>query len=163
MRIFLSILTLAGTLATASPDQGTALERTGDILQIALPAGAGIGAVALRDWVGLRQFAVVMVVSQGVTHLLKHTLKTRRPDGGRNGFPSAHTSSAFAGSGFVAFRYGNRYAWPLHAAAALTGYSRIAARKHWTLDVLGGAALSLMSCWGLVRRRPAGRADSRST
>lgn len=129
------------------------LERSGDILQFAIPAGAGVATLALRDWVGVRQLSVLVVVSQGATHLLKHTLKTRRPDGGRNGFPSAHTSSAVAGAAFVAWRYGNRFAWPLYAAALLTGYSRMTAGKHGLVDVIGGVCLSLVCAWVFVRRR----------
>jgi membrane-associated phospholipid phosphatase len=154
MRPFLSALALAGSLYSAWPGHGSlALERTGDVLQIALPAGAGWAALALRDWVGFRQFAVMMLVSQGATHLLKHTVQSTRPDGGKNGFPSAHTSSAFAGACFVGFRYGNQYAWPLYLAASVVGYSRLTADKHGPVDVFGGAALSVLSCWGMVRRR----------
>lgn len=150
-----SLLHAAFALSMAAlPGSGSLeLERTGDVLQIALPAGAGACALVLRDWVGARQLGLLVIVSQGATHLLKHTLKTPRPDGGRNGFPSAHTSSAFAGSGFVAQRYGHRYAWPLHLAAALTGYSRMTAHKHFLVDVAGGASLSLLCSLGLVRRR----------
>ena len=148
-------LLLSFSLAALPGAGSLGLERTGDVLQIALPAGAGLAAIALRDWAGVAQLAALMVTSQGATHLLKHTVKSQRPDGGKNGFPSAHTSSAFAGAGFVAMRYGTRYAWPLHVAAALTGYSRMTARKHGLLDVLGGAALSLLCSWALVRRRAA--------
>jgi membrane-associated phospholipid phosphatase len=144
----------ASLLLAVLPGAGsTGLERLGDVLQIALPAGAGLTAVVLRDWPGVWQFSALMVTSQGATHLLKHTLQTRRPDGGRNGFPSAHTSSAFAGAAFVAMRYGNRYAWPLYAAAAATGYSRMTSEKHSFVDVAGGASLSLLCSWALVRRR----------
>jgi membrane-associated phospholipid phosphatase len=149
-----SVITILGMVSSLPGFESRVLERTGDYLQIGVPATAGIASLALRDWAGFRQFAAVMLVSQAATHLLKHTIQSSRPDGGRNGFPSAHTASAFAGSGFVAFRYGNRYAWPLHVAALVTGYSRITARKHGPVDVLGGAAVSLLSCWGLVRRRP---------
>lgn len=156
----LTILALALALSSNWPGHGSVgLERTGDVLQIALPVGAGLSALILQDWMGFGRLAALMLVSQGATHLLKHAIESRRPDGGSNGFPSGHTSAAFAGSGFVAFRYGNRYAWPLHLAAAVVGYSRLTADKHGLMDVAGGATLSLLSCWGLVRRRrsPGGR------
>ncbi len=145
---------LAWSITSPIPGQGShEVERAGDVLQIALPAVAGLSTLALRDFVGTRQFVVALVVSTGASHLLKRVLNTSRPDGGRWGFPSAHTSAAFLGSGFVQMRYGMRYAWPMHIAAAFVGYSRVAANKHWVIDVLGGAALSLMTCWIFVRRR----------
>jgi len=145
---------LLATLLAVLPGSGVVgLERVGDVLQFAVPAGAGAAAIVMRDWAGVRQFALVMIVSQGATHLIKHTVKSRRPDGGKNGFPSAHTSSAFAGAGFASFRYGMRTTWPLHVVAALTGYSRMTANKHHFVDVFGGAALSLLCSWPLVRRR----------
>ena len=85
---------LAALLAILPGSGSVALERVGDVLQFAVPASAGAASIAMRDWAGVKQFALVMIVSQGATHLIKHTLKTTRPDGGRNGFPSAHTSSA---------------------------------------------------------------------
>jgi hypothetical protein len=93
-----------------------------------------------------------MITSQGATHLIKHTVKSRRPDGGGTAF-RRHTSAAFAGSG-CALRYGNRYAWPLHLAAALTRYSRMTAGKH-LVDVFERSRTELSVCVLLVRRRTA--------
>ena len=146
------VLNLAATVAE---DHTHLVERSGDVLQIALPASAGAATLALRDFVGTRQFVIALLVSTAASHLLKRVINRRRPDGGRWGFPSAHTSAAFLGSGFVHFRYGWKYAWPLHLAAAFVGYSRVASNKHWPSDVAGGAVLSLAVCWLLVRpRRP---------
>lgn len=141
-------------LLAALPGAGSVpLERTGDILQFAVPAAAGAVALGMRDWAGVRQWGALLIVSQGATHLIKHAFETPRPDGGRNGFPSAHTSAAFAGAAFVAWRYRSRYAWLLFAAATLTAYSRLTADKHFLIDVFGGAVLSLLCTWLLVRRR----------
>ena len=156
----LSTLTLAGMLSSSLPGQGSlAVERSGDYLQIALPTAAGVSTLLLKDLVGFRQFAVSFIVSQAVTHILKRTINRKRPDGGRYAFPSAHTSAAFGGSAFVHMRYGMKWAWPMHVAAAFVGYSRLTSEKHWISDVLGGAALAFSTCLMFVRRRKRGPGD----
>jgi len=145
---------LAGMVSTSLPGHGSvAVERSGDYLQIALPTVAGASTLFLKDLVGFRQFAVSFIVGQGVTHILKRTINRKRPDGGRHAFPSAHTSAAFGGSAFVQLRYGMKWAWPMHLAAAFVGYSRLTSDKHWISDVVGGALLSFLACIAFVRRR----------
>jgi membrane-associated phospholipid phosphatase len=154
VRRAVSLLWIAGQFALPAPRQDTlAIERTGDALQIVLPAAAGIASLALRDYAGTRQFVYALLASQGGTHTIKHIVNRKRPDGGRYSLPSAHTSAAFLGSGFVHRRWGFKYAWPLHLAAAFVGYSRVVTGKHWVTDVLAGAALSLLAVWLLVRPR----------
>jgi membrane-associated phospholipid phosphatase len=162
VRRALSLLWIAGQFALPAPGQDTlAVERSGDVLQIALPAAAGITTLALRDYAGTRQFVYALIASQGGTHAIKHIVNRRRPDGGRYSLPSAHTSAAFLGSAFVHRRWGLRYAWPLHLAAAFVGYSRVVTGKHWVTDVLAGAAMSLLAVWLLVRPRNGRRRRSR--
>ncbi len=152
LRRAISLLWIAGQFALPAPGQDTlAIERTGDALQIVLPAAAGIATLALRDFAGTRQFVYAFIASQGGSHAIKHIVNRRRPDGGRYSLPSAHTSAAFLGSGFVHRRWGLKYAWPLHLAAAFVGYSRVVTGKHWVSDVFAGAALSLLAVWLLVK------------
>jgi membrane-associated phospholipid phosphatase len=123
------------------------VERVGDWISLLLPVSAAAATLAQKDYEGSRQFVYAAVVSQGSTHLLKRTVNRTRPDGGRYSFPSGHTSSAFLGSGFVHRRYGLTYAWTMHVAATYVGFSRVHADRHWTTDVLAGAAISLAACW----------------
>jgi membrane-associated phospholipid phosphatase len=159
----LSLLWIAGQLALPPQGRDTlVVERTGDALQIVLPAAAGIASLALRDYAGTRQFVYALIASQGASHAIKHIVNRRRPDGGRYSLPSAHTSAAFLGSGFVHRRWGFKYAWPLYLAAGFVGYSRVVTGKHWVTDVLAGAVLSLLAVWLLVRPRNGKRRKPKS-
>ncbi len=58
-------------------------------------------------------------------------------------FPSGHTALAFSAATVYAMEYRNRPLVPIlsYTAASLIGLSRITENKHWTTDVLVGAAL----------------------
>jgi len=117
------------------------VENIGDTTQILLP----ISAVAItgyqKDLDGFKQFAYSFVLTEGTVQLLKHTVHRDRPNGTSKSFPSGHTAAAFVSSSFLQFRYGYKYGIPAYAVAAFTGYSRIQAKKHWTSDVIAGAAI----------------------
>jgi len=57
------------------------LEDTGDILQIALPAIAGLTTIIKKDWEGTKQFALSYGTGFIVTHSLKKIVKKERPEG----------------------------------------------------------------------------------
>lgn len=62
-------------------------------------------------------------------------------------FPSGHTTVAFAAATVFALEYKNRPWIPIFAysAASLIGLSRITENRHWTTDVLVGAALGYLT------------------
>jgi len=84
------------------------LEDSGDILQIALPAIAGLTTIIKKDWEGTKQFALSYVTGFIVTHSLKKIIRKERPEGRHlfDAFPSGHTTSAFSGASFIQRRYG---------------------------------------------------------
>jgi undecaprenyl-diphosphatase len=78
------------------------------------------------------------------------------------GFPSDHTTAAFAIAGALIVRLGWRW-WPVLAAAALLGVVRVALGLHYPSDVLAGAllgtAVAVLVCWlaqtpAVTRRAP---------
>jgi membrane-associated phospholipid phosphatase len=76
--------------------------------------------------------------------------KTARDLNGRkvySSFPSGHTTVAFAAATVFASEYRNTVAVPIiaYTAASLIGISRITENKHWTTDVLVGAAIGYLS------------------
>jgi membrane-associated phospholipid phosphatase len=110
-----------------------------------------------EDWEGVEQLTYSIVVGQTVTELLKLATDEQRPDGSAGGssFPSGHTSAAFGGAAFIQDRYGLRYAWPAYLGAAYTGWSRVAAEKHYPHDVVAGALVGMLSSYIFTTPRDA--------
>jgi membrane-associated phospholipid phosphatase len=80
------------------------------------------------------------------TTALKSLIHEQRPDGsGNDSFPSGHTAIAFAAARFIDKRYAPEASPYLYAAAGLTALARVKADKHYTKDVVVGAALGYAS------------------
>lgn len=88
-----------------------------------------------------------------VTTVLKYTIREPRPNAiqEKNSFPSGHTTTAFAFSGYVAAEHG----WGWGSAALLlsgfTAYSRINDNRHFLHDVVGGATIGWAYGWGISK------------
>ncbi len=130
-----------------------AIQRVGDVGQIALPAGAAGIALFEHDRPGLRQLAEAYASTMAVVYVLKPAVDRTRPNGGKYSFPSGHTASAFAGAAFVQMRYGWALGAPAYALASFVGYSRVESRQHYTSDVLAGATLAVAANFAFTRHR----------
>jgi len=125
------------------------LRDLGDILQYAIPWSA-LAALALvmADRADAWRWLYIGLTTGLFTALLKFlfnfTPLGTRPDGGDDAMPSGHTSSAFMGAGFFHFQFGIEWAIVPYLLAALTGYSRVVAKRHWPRDVVVGAALAIL-------------------
>jgi membrane-associated phospholipid phosphatase len=139
---------LAGRTAGAD-----ASARAGDIGSIVLPAGAAVGALVAKDHRGLGQLAEAFASSMAVVYVLKPTIDRTRPDGGHQSFPSGHAASAFAGAAFLQRRYGWRFGIPAYALASFVAYSRVEANRHFTSDVVAGAAIGIGANLAFTHRR----------
>lgn len=118
----------------------------GDITQFAPGAFGLIGTFSAGDREGLRQFGY----SAGTTFVAVHGLKQlggkERPDGTDDlSFPSGHTAASVMGAAYVWRRYGARWGAPASVLATYTGISRVQGQKHYTDDVISGAAIGLLS------------------
>jgi len=76
--------------------------------------------------------------------------KTAKNASGKNvysSFPSGHTTVAFAAATVFALEYKDHPVVPIiaYSAASLIGISRITENKHWSTDVLVGAALGFLA------------------
>jgi membrane-associated phospholipid phosphatase len=122
----------------------TAFTIYGDVFQIFIPVSAVTTALYKDDTEGCLQLAKSFAASLLTTTILRATIRSKRPNGrAYNSFPSQHTSASFTGAGFYGSRYGWKYGVPAYTAASLVGYSRIKAKAHYAMDVIGGAAVSL--------------------
>ena len=140
--------TQCGSARSALAGDATTQERAGDILVGATAAGAYLATFALDDPGGRPQFYKGLFLNLGATYALKLAIDKQRPDeSGADSFPSAHTSVAFQSASFLQLRYGWRYGIPAYAAAAVVGWSRVAADKHHPVDVLAGAAIGVLSSY----------------
>lgn len=88
-----------------------------------------------------------------VTGVLKYTVNAERPDGGRHSFPSGHTSMAFAGAEFIRKEYGWGWGTPALLAAGFVAWSRVEVKRHYTRDVLAGAAIGVLANHDFWRRQ----------
>ena len=124
------------------------IRRTGDVLQIALPATALCMTYAYEDAEGRNSFYKAFASTSALTLILKKITNKERPDGSDNySFPSGHTSAAFSGASFIFNRYGIKYGLPSYLAAAFVGYSRVYAKKHYWEDVIAGASLAILNTY----------------
>lgn len=123
-------------------DNFSDFSRYGDRMQIALPLGGFIGSLAIGDYEGSWQITKVMISNQIVVTGLKASIDRTRPDASKNNsFPSGHTSSSFAGAGFISHRYGGAWSIPVYTLASLVGISRVVANRHYLDDVMAGASI----------------------
>ena len=126
-------------------------ETLGDILAVALPLGAYGTTLYNQDQEGQYQMYNSYGATMATTLALKYTVREKRPDSNnRDSFPSGHTASAFAGAGFIHQHYGFKYAVVPYLLATYTGYSRVHSNKHFTRDVVAGAAIATLSSWYFV-------------
>ena len=100
--------------------------------------------------------ALSAVVNLGITTIIKHSVKRRRPfreypgiifnNTGKTlndySFPSGHTSGSFTAAASLSLLYPKWYVIiPAYLWAATVGYSRVQLGAHYPSDVLAGATL----------------------
>jgi membrane-associated phospholipid phosphatase len=150
-----------------------------DALEIGLVVApfADLAALRLADRVDAElalQLALIDLeanaLSLAVVSLLKSAVGRVRPQAeacrgadcpsrvNRQSFPSGHATAAFTGAGLICAHHrrrsywGEASAWACPTALALataTATLRVVADRHWTSDVVAGAALGLLSGWAL--------------
>ncbi|WP_000188914.1 phosphatase PAP2 family protein [Vibrio metoecus] len=141
-RQLLAISILMCTSPIAYAAEKSKLEVYGDIAQYGIPLTAGLITAIHMDGEGMMQLAEGAFWTAAATEALKLSVDAQRPNGGSQSFPSGHTSAASQGAAYLQFRYGSTYGIPAYAAAALVGYSRVDANKHYWRDVAAGMALA---------------------
>ena len=124
-----------------------AIRSAGDILQYALPGAAAGLTLGNWDGTGALEFGESAVLTLGATYALKYSVDERRPNGGRQSFPSGHTSISFAAAEFMRKRYGLEYGIPAYGLASFVAYSRVESNEHYAHDVIAGAGIGILSSY----------------
>lgn len=143
VRLTLAVLALLSPATARAGDRGW--DRASGIARDVL-IGAAFGVPAVQgDWQGDLQAAGSMAAAGGGTFILKALVHERRPDGSDDrGFPSGHTSVAFAAASNLELRYGWHAGLPAFVVAGFVGVARVEASKHYTHDVIAGAAIGMI-------------------
>ena len=148
MWVKLLLLFSSSLVLFSSGAQNSNIEKSGDIIQIALPATAFISTFIWKSQQkGSAQFIKTMGTSFLVTHAIKRGVNKKRPNGGDYSFPSGHTSAAFTGAAFIEKRYGLKVGIPTYLLASYVGWTRIESNYHDKWDVLGGAIIGIGSAY----------------
>jgi undecaprenyl-diphosphatase len=146
------------------------------VVVLALFAWIMVTARGSARWEVLRAMVVGFALCELITQVLKRMADQPRPtasipgldvhgypkDPFGNAYPSAHTSVAV---GLVAALW-PWLTWPQRAVGAaialLVALNRLYIGAHWPVDVVGGAAIGLLSgsvCWLVAARWPVQRVD----
>jgi len=145
---FIIVTTLGSWTCHAESDE----ETQADILMLALPASAYLLTLTKQD----NQGAWALTKSLGLTVLSTLALnsiidKDAPNDSSTDAFPSGHTSIAFSSAAFIQRRYGWRPGIPAYLVATYVGHLRIESDDHDELDVIGGAAVGVISSYLLTK------------
>jgi membrane-associated phospholipid phosphatase len=85
------------------------------------------------------------IVNAALTASIKVAVNRERPDGGSYSFPSGHSSASFATAAVLARHLGWRAGVPAYAVASYVAASRLPENKHYTSDVIFGAAVGIVA------------------
>lgn len=86
--------------------------------------------------------------SELITIGAKYAFRRHRPDGGKNGFPSAHAAGVFSTATTLQMMYGWKAGVPAYAFASLVALARVDSYKHFPSDVLMGATIGSVIAYG---------------
>ena len=134
-------------MASDEARAGDTIQSAGNIIELALPAGAAALALANHDKEGFIELAESGLLTLGITYGLKYSVNETRPNGEKYSFPSGHSSTSFAAAEFIRERYGWNYGIPAYLAASFVAYSRVESKEHYTRDVIAGAVIGIGSSW----------------
>ena len=149
----LSVIIILSVIFLRIPDAFSSstdenIETAGDWLQFLIPAAGLAGTYIADDHEGRVQFWKNYISSITITTVAKGFYgKTRPSSRNKASFPSGHTTSAFAGAGFIDQRYGHLWGGIAYGAAAFAGWSRVHSDNHFMDDVLAGASVGLFNSW----------------
>jgi len=145
--LFVVIASLSSRVCHASADKDT----QADILMVALPASAYLLSLHKQDEPGAWMLARSLGLAAVTTLALNSIIDQDAPNGSSDdAFPSGHSAIAFGAAGFIQKRYGWRSGIPAYAVASYVGWLRVETDDHDAADVIGGAAVGIISSYLLT-------------
>jgi membrane-associated phospholipid phosphatase len=142
---------LFGLMAGINAQAYDRIEQAGDVLVVALPVAAAGLTLGFKDGQGTLEFGESAALAMGVTYTLKFAIDKTRPNGESQSFPSGHATISFTSAEFMRKRYGWEYGLPAYALAMFVAYSRVESGQHYTIDVIGGTAIGILSSYLITR------------
>ncbi len=146
--LFVTLFSLIAGIDVQAYDR---IELASDVLVVALPIAATGLTLGFKDGQGALELGESAALAMGMTLALKFTIDKTRPNGENQSFPSGHATIAFTSAEFMRKRYGWKYGLPAYALATFVAYSRIEAGRHYPIDVIGGAAIGIVSSYLFTR------------
>ena len=146
--IVLVVIAMLGSGVCHASDK----DKQADILMLALPASAYLLTLHKQDDPGAWMLARSLGLSAITTLALNSVIEKDSPNGSSDdAFPSGHSAIAFGAAGFIQKRYGWRSGIPAYAVASYVGWLRVETDDHDTADVIGGAAVGILSSYLLTQ------------
>ena len=146
--ICLLISTIGSPLCYADIDK----DKQADILMLALPASAYFLTWHKQDEEGAWELSRSLGLAAIGTLALNSIIDKDSPNGSSSdAFPSGHTAIAFSSAAFIQKRYGWKSGLPAYVVASYVGWLRVETDDHDSADVIGGAALGILSSYLLTR------------
>lgn len=141
--VFLTLLFISSSIFgfEARPSRSDSFTKYGDFAQYLIPMTAVSHAIYFDDTQGLMNFAKAFNSTLLSTAVIKSTTNRTRPNGGRNSFPSGHTSASFTGASYLYHRVGAFEGVLAYSASTLVGLSRVHGHYHHWSDVVAGALI----------------------
>lgn len=136
---------------TSAQTPGDVVKNIGDVFIYIVPSAAFGMTLGAKDWEGSKEFLESGAIAMGVVASFKYTVKSRRPNGDPQSFPSGHTAIMVQSAEFLRERYGWQYGVPAYALAGFVGYSRIASKQHYPRDVIAGAAFGFIGSYLITK------------
>ncbi len=152
MKLQFIILVVIAMLGSRVCHAGSDKDKQADILTLALPASAYLLTLHKQDDPGAWMLARSLGLAAITTLALNSVIEKDSPNGSSDdAFPSGHTAIAFGAAGFIQKRYGWRSGVPAYVVASYVGWLRVETDDHDSADVVGGAAIGIISSYLLTK------------
>jgi len=148
MKLQLTIFVITAALGSAECHANSDKDKQADILMLALPASAYLLTLSKQDEQGAWSLTKSLGLAALGTLALNSVIDKDSPNGkSSDAFPSGHATISFASAAFIQKRYGWRPGVPAYIVASYVGWLRVETDDHDSADVIGGAAIGIISSY----------------